>query len=164
MKKFSTILILSFAVQFAFGQNGESERLIKNIKNYISEIDSLMECCKNCFAETHYHCDYGITYYYRRIYFVDSPDSTFCADEEQYIEYIYGRDFSLDDKIARQIIMFLRMGDWGDIMKGYYQNGKLAAIISRGLTLYINDGKIIYQKGGSEDVESLIQQYNRTFY
>jgi hypothetical protein len=186
MKKLLTIFTLSLFAQLTFGQNCEKEQLIKDIENYISEIDSLIKYGKG-FQEYHYSTYLGgdDTLYWGRgggsEYFLNSPPfpekDSLSMDEWNKL---------LDE--YEKIVTQTKIHSWDAFVKehkiteerevtnsrNYYQNGKLVAVFfsiawyksennDRATKLYINDGKIIYHEGEKEQIESIMKRHNLTF-
>jgi hypothetical protein len=178
MKKLSTILILSLAVQLCFGQN---EQLIEQRERFVFWVDSLEKCCKDSLERGHGHGINEETGIFNVVSSLEPRntsefDSLFRVARQTENEYDKNR---LLDKVSPWSLYSVSHINYdtreSHTVARYRQYRKLVAIrityrkeqIAVGkIILYINDGKIIYYEEIGEvkdNKQSIAQEYNLTY-
>jgi len=161
--------------------NAQNEQLIKDVENYVHEVDSLIKNCRKVF-ESHGHNYKGsITYWFELCN--DSTD-VWQINCDLLLESIYTDNTPRGhlEKIGETS----KFGAKHTNIKKYYQNKKIIAVIKKvhftsvisrnpftrhdnevleNIVLYISDDRIIYHKGDidDDDIKKIIQKYNLQF-
>jgi len=152
--------------------NAQNGQLIRDIEKHIAKIDSLRKCCWYCFVWLHTDYENGYSDNIWHFFPLNMPDSILCNDEFRRFH-----EYAREGKIGSQRLFFRsHFSDYCDcegkllwrlITTKYYRMGRLVAVKKQTedlLTiLYINDGKVIYHRGGEADVKSLMQKHNLRF-
>jgi|GEM_PF-2741244 len=162
------LIPIFFLVQSLNVANAQNEQLIRDIENYITKIDSLMNCCiSRCFT-MEIGCGYDISASFFGIFSpVNMLDSILC-DENSARNFV-----GLEGVIHQPALIESRFFSRRSVVKEYYKAGELVAVINKRTfreqretvaILYINNGKVIYHRGLPKDVGSLMQRHNLQFY
>jgi len=167
----------------------QNEQRIRDIEKYVAKIDSLINCCSSrCFEEIIACGDRSSTHFFSVYSPINKLDSILCHENSAWDFEKY----KCEGKVVRQKAHvrswveyraeFPYFGNVTRIFKTYYQAGEFVAVVKEQpprrvfregnvefyieivVVLYINDGKVIYQRGLEKNVKSVIQRYNLQFY